>query len=239
MLPTKKTERKTDLRDLTIMIYGLPKIGKSTTCARLEGALFIPTEPGHNALEIFATPLVESWDQFLGICNDLATQKHQFKTIIVDMFDHLYELCAKWVCKKHNKEHEGDIGYGKGASMIRYEVKRVVTKLASLDSGLVLVSHVAEQENESRTGIVVRKSVPAFSSKVWGGKSAEAYHADFIGLVDAILFATIDKDKDGNLIRVVKSAPQQEYEAGDRSGMFKDNMLLSDLFINTTTKGGK
>jgi hypothetical protein len=239
MLPTKKTTKKTDLRDFTIMLYGLPKIGKSTACARIEDALFIPTEPGLNCLQVFAVPQIESWDHFLETAAEIASSKHPYKVIIIDVFDELYRHCADHICKKRGKEHEADIGYGKGSPMIRNEVKRVIAKLTGLSTGLILVSHSADQVTEDRTGKTLIKKVPSFSSKVYGNNAAEAYHADFTGMVDAILYATIDRDKDGNQIRVVRSAPSNKHEAGDRTGLFKDGMLLSDLFKNTTGGGKK
>jgi len=53
MLPTKKTPPKQDLAGLTVLVYGPSKIGKSTWCSQADGALFLATEPGLNALEVY------------------------------------------------------------------------------------------------------------------------------------------------------------------------------------------
>ena len=53
MLPTQKTKPKASLFDLTALVYGPSKIGKSTWCSNAEKALFLATEPGLNALEVF------------------------------------------------------------------------------------------------------------------------------------------------------------------------------------------
>jgi hypothetical protein len=236
MLPTERTKKKTDLRDFTIMVYGLPKIGKSTACARINDAIFIPTEPGHNSLEIFRTPQVESWKHFLEIAKELSTKKHEFKTIIIDLFDELYQHCANYFCEKKGVEHEGDIGFGKGISMIRMEVKRVISKLANLPTGLILVSHSSELQTETRTGAIKTRLRPSFSKCVWGKDASEAYHAEFVGMMDSLLFATMGVDSEGKTTRVIRSINTEGHEAGDRTGLFKDGMLLEDLF---KTKGGK
>jgi hypothetical protein len=50
MLPTAKTQAKPALADMTVLVYGQTKIGKSTFCSQADGALFLATEPGLNAL---------------------------------------------------------------------------------------------------------------------------------------------------------------------------------------------
>ncbi len=49
-------------------------------------------------------------------------------------------------------EHESDLGYGKGYALVNNEFHRVLTKLAHLPYGLVLISHAQEIEIETRTG---------------------------------------------------------------------------------------
>ena len=53
MLPITKSPPKHQLADLTVLLYGPSKIGKSTWCAQADGALFLATEPGLNALNVF------------------------------------------------------------------------------------------------------------------------------------------------------------------------------------------
>jgi len=97
MLPTTKTHPKQDLADLTVLIYGRSKIGKSTWCSQSEGALFLATEPGLNALDVFQVP-ISSWDDLLAACGDIAEGKHPFKTIIIDTVDNAYRMCSEYIC---------------------------------------------------------------------------------------------------------------------------------------------
>ena len=53
MLPTQKSPPKTTLTDLTVLIYGPSKIGKSTWCSQADGALFLATEAGLNNLDVY------------------------------------------------------------------------------------------------------------------------------------------------------------------------------------------
>ncbi len=71
MLPKSKTKRKETLNDLTALVYSPSKIGKSTWCSHAENALFLATEPGLNALEVFEAPIT-CWDDLLQACADPA-----------------------------------------------------------------------------------------------------------------------------------------------------------------------
>jgi len=46
MLPTAKTQPKPNLADLTVLVYGQTKIGKSTFCSQSDDALFLAPSPG-------------------------------------------------------------------------------------------------------------------------------------------------------------------------------------------------
>ena len=169
VLPEKTTPKKENLADLTVLVYGRSKIGKSNWCSHSEGALFLATEPGLNALDVYQVP-IQSWDQLLATGSEIAEGKHSFKTIIIDTIDNAYRMCAEHVCAKFKIEHESDLGYGKGWALINNEFHRVLTKLAFLPYGLFLVSHSVEREIETRTGKYTR-IVPTLPDKALIGDS--------------------------------------------------------------------
>ncbi len=121
MLPTAKTQPKPDLADLTVLVYGQTKIGKSTFCSQSDGALFLATEPGLNALDVYQVP-IQSWDDLLSACAEITEGKHPFRTIILDTIDNAYKFCTDYIVKKYKIEHESDLGYGQGyaSSSISY-----------------------------------------------------------------------------------------------------------------------
>jgi hypothetical protein len=215
MLPTQKTPKKTNLSDLTVLVYGQTKIGKSTWCSHAEGALFLATEPGLNHLEVFQIPIA-TWEQLLAACREIAEGKHPFKTIVVDTVDNAFRMCAEYVCAKNKIEHESDLGYGKGYAMIGNEFFRVLNKLALLPYGLFLVSHAMEKEMETRTGKVT-KIVPTLPDKA---------RKIVLGMADMVLYfdleATTGADGKPAIRRVIRTKPNSQYEAGDRTGRLPD-----------------
>lgn len=113
LLPTQKTPKKASLADITVLLYGKTKLGKTTMCSQAEGALFLATESGLNHLEVFQAPIA-TWDEMLAACAEIAAGQHRFKTVVVDTVDNACRMCAEHVCRKFRIKHESDLGYGKG-----------------------------------------------------------------------------------------------------------------------------
>ena len=210
-LPTTKTPPKPNLADLTVLTYGATKIGKSTWCSHAESALFLSTEPGLNSLEVFQIP-VRSWEELLTACGEIAEGNHGFKTVILDTVDNAYKMCAEHVCRKFKVEHESDLGFGKGYALTNNEFQRVLNKLAFMPCGLYLISHSQEIEIETRTGKYT-KTVPTLPEKA---------RKIVLGLVDMVLYCDIETTAgpDGKMVtrRVMRTKPNLNYEAGDRTG---------------------
>jgi len=219
MLPTKTTPQKQNLADLTVLVYGRSKIGKSTWCSHSDGALFLATEPGLNALDVYQVP-IRSWDELLAACSEIAEGKHPFKTVIIDTIDNAYRMCSDYICAKFKIEHESDLGYGKGWALINNELHRVLTKLAFLPYGLFLASHSVEKEIETRTGKFTR-IVPTLPDKA---------RKIVLGMVDLILYCDLDAvtDEEGETFyrRVMRTKPSPHYDAGDRTGRLPETIDL-------------
>jgi len=225
ILPTERTPPKNDLADLSALIYGPSKIGKSTWCSKSDGAVYLATEPGLNSLGVYQVP-IRSWAELLDACGELAGEDHPFKTVIVDTVDNAYRFCTEFICEKHKVEHEADLSYGKGYALIGNEFHRVLTKLAFLPHGLFLISHSHDKEIETRTGKRTR-TIPTLPDRA---------RKTVLGLVDLILFCDLDvtQDADGKPVtrRVMRTKPNPAYEAGDRTGRLPEVIDLNyDTFI--------
>ena len=195
ILPTTKTPPKPSLSDLTVLWYGPTKIGKSQTCAQADGAVFLATEPGLNALEVFQVPIL-SWEDLLAACAEIGEGKHPFKTVIIDTIDNAYKFCTDYILRKHKVEHESDLAYGKGYAIINNEFQRVLTKLAFLPYGLYLISHAREIEVDTRTGKHTR-IVPTLPEKA---------RKIVLGMVDMVLNCDLDVSVGADGEQIVRRA---------------------------------
>ena len=218
-LPTERTKPTTDLSANTLLVYGPPKVGKSTFASRFPGALFFECEPGLNQLEVYKIPTY-TWPDFLSACKLVAAGGHPFKTIVIDTCDNAFKFCSDHICAQNNIQYEGDLDHGKGWAFVKNEWHRVLTRLASLPLGLVLISHAQDKTVKTRTDEYV-KTQPSLPDRARGV---------VLGLVDMILYCdtVTRKGRDGQLVvdRVIRTKPNPAYEAGDRTGRLPEMLPL-------------
>lgn len=210
LLPTQKTPPKRSLQDLTILVYGKQKCGKSEFCAQAESTLFLATEAGLKSLEVYQVP-ISKWEELSEALAQISEGKHPFKTIAIDTVDNAYRMCSEYICAKHKIVHESDLAYGKGYALVNNEFHRVLTKLSLLPYGLLLVSHAQEVEIEGRTG-KYHKAVPTLP---------ETPRKIVLGMADVIVYCDVEaiKQDDGktSFKRVLRTKPSIYYDAGDRT----------------------
>jgi hypothetical protein len=209
MLPTAKSPPKADAARKFILIYGRPKIGKSTAASKIPDAIFIALDPGLDEILCFRVPadgVVRTWEELLGYVEEII-KSSQFKVIIIDTIDVAWQLCADAVCKKAGVEYytEGALGFGKGRAMIQAEFQRLILRVKAAGLGLVLISHAQEREEETGAGTRSR----------WYPSLPRKAGDEITGLVDAILFLDIDAANDQRVIRLRSSS---RYMAGCRGG---------------------
>jgi hypothetical protein len=210
-LPKAPTPRKNDLQNLTVLLHGGKKIGKSSLCASIPNAVFAATEPGLGHLEVHQVS-IQSWQDFLDFCNALVTEKHGFKTVVIDTVNNLYAFACRAVCVKHKVEYVGDFkAIGKGHVLANNMFYETMLKLANQPYGLWMIAHSAEKEIETRTEKYM-KTVPQLPDKAAG---------QLLGMADMILFADLHEEKNEKgksaFRRVLRTKPSKYYEAGDRS----------------------
>lgn len=158
LLPTTKSIPETDLSKYLIMIYGRQGIGKTTLATQFPDALCLMFEPGAKALSIYKKDIL-SWKTFIQIIDELYTEKHTYKTIVIDTYPQAYELCSQYVCEANDWEHPGDGGYGKGWDAVYTELAKQMNRLIS-KFGVILIAHADTKEVEQLDGSVKDQIAP-------------------------------------------------------------------------------
>jgi len=105
------------LRAPKIVIYGPPKVGKSTFAAQAPKAIGIITEEGLDNLDVDAFPKATKLDEVKSALRTLATEPHEYQSVFIDSLDWLEPLILQNVCEAHRVKNIEDIGYGKGYIM--------------------------------------------------------------------------------------------------------------------------
>lgn len=219
----QKTKVTTDIGAMNVLIYGPPKVGKTTLAAQIPNAFWLTTERGHNFVEI-REQQINKWEDVLEIGKALITQTHGIKTLVIDIADYFFKHCERYVMEKHKVEHPSDLAYGKGFSLVKDEFTRVVTRLNSVGCGMVFISHAKEKTQKTKTGewTVMGTSMPG---------TAESLIA---GMCDIILYCYLNENNKA----LMRTKPTKYILAGDRSKRLPELMPL-DYKLLTDFLSGK
>lgn len=229
-LPTERSAPSGSLLDKTVLIYGPPKIGKSTLANEFGDILFADTEGGLSELAVFSKS-VPDWQTFLEVCAAYA-ESDRFTGMSIDTLDMLSIYCSAYTNAKLGIVHESDLEWGKGWNVKRDEMVRALAKLAAIPGrGLILVSHSKQVEIKLRNRTIT-KSVPDLTG---------AARDVAIDMADLILFA--DHEGEGEEERrVLRTKPSAYWEAGERgkNPRLPETIDLSfDALAKAWEEGGK
>lgn len=206
LLPKEKSKKSTELSEQIMLIYGRPKIGKSTLCSCFPDALFIATEPGLRGLSVNKVN-VTSWETFIDVFTEIAKGEHNYKTIVIDTADKMLKLIRDYVVKGAGVNSIGDLGHGKGYTESREILSETIDRMASLPYGLIFVSHCVTEVVETKLDKYNRWTITV---------GAEKDNDILMNLMDIILFMD-SKIIGGEEVGVIHTKPSMNFDAGDKS----------------------
>ena len=130
-----------------IIVYGGPKIGKSTFAAGAPNAVFVQTEEGLDGLDVTRFPMAERLGDVYGALQSLATEEHDFETVVLDSLDWTEPLVWQHVARENQVGSIEEVGggFGKGYVEALKEGRHLLDGLASLRNergmGVVIIAH--------------------------------------------------------------------------------------------------
>lgn len=219
-LPTNTTAGKPLLSKIRFLLFGPPKIGKTTQVSGFPRTLFLTTEKGYEALKIFKTDII-CWEDFIDAVKLIVKGKHKFKTIAIDTVDILFGLCEDYICDKLKIDHPSDEEWGKGWKAVRKEFEHELQKLFMTDYGIIFISHTKNTELTVRGGGKITKIVSTLPNQA---RSVLLPKVSVIGYMDTLPVET----KSGKFVnkRVITFEPTDTIEAGDRTGLLPSELVV-------------
>ena len=155
LLDLKPHVVSTDLSGYITLIYGPPKIGKSTFGARMPKPLLLAFERGYNAIPGVIAQDITSWGEMKQVMRELKKPEVQenFKSIVVDTIDIAADFAQKYVCNQLGIENIGDGGWTtNGWAKYKKEFEDVFRTLAQLGYAIVFISHDKEKTIKPQNG---------------------------------------------------------------------------------------
>lgn len=231
-----------------IMMIGVEGVGKSTAGASMPNPVFICGEDGlvGNQFANVASFTPTNWKDVLAFCDELATTKTEFKSVVIDTLDWIEPLLYSATCEKYGKgkvAHIEDFGFGKGYLLAQSEARQLLVRLDRLnDAGfsILILAHSQIKNFQNPTGDNYDRYEPKVNQKIVGV---------FKEWCDAVLFAQFDMytAKDGGFgkakayggqNRIVQTTHSASWDAKNRFGL-PDVMALDMSAILDAIKQGQ
>lgn len=184
----------TDLTTYTSMLYGSPKVGKSTFYYELFGkrAIFGRTEKGSKAIPGLMGQDIANWSDFMKFKQQLKRKevKAMFDAVVLDTYDNLCIYLERFIKNKYEVDrlNEANGGWGEGQNEFTEHMMMALNEIESYGYTVHFISHITEKsETLPGTETEYTKYIPA--AKKRGMEVATK-------MVDNILFGylTIDPE---------------------------------------------
>lgn len=150
----KRSTPKKSFAELSKMIHGFIKTGKSTLAAQMKVGtkepLFIATEDGHHNLDV-SVEMIYNWDSFKLLVSKIEKNKEtvqkDFSCIVIDLASDLDRMCEEYACKSLNIKHISDAQWAKGYHTQSKEFQKEMSRLFAI-LPITFISHTKEKEVE-------------------------------------------------------------------------------------------
>lgn len=136
----KKVKRKAVSQNpKTMLLYGAPKVGKTTALSQLEDCLIIDTENGANMVDGYIET-VSNREELISLLQE-AKEGHEYKYAAIDTIDKIADWAEKAICEQENVTAIADLAFGKGFGMVREKVLNTVNILKEIFPHVIIIGH--------------------------------------------------------------------------------------------------
>ena len=194
-LPTTKLPAVTqDPKNL--IIYGVPKIGKTTILSHLENCLIIDIEDGSDYVEAMKVK-VGTLGELQAVCKAIVEAGKPYDFIALDTITSLEDFAKPLALREYQSSPQGGgytgdilhLPHGAGYGYLRNAVEKIINMVASVTTNLILVGHVKDKAlaaaAEATSGSTIELDLTGKLGRILAAKS------------DAIGF--VHRDEDSNL----------------------------------------
>lgn len=189
LLPTEKTKVVTqDPKNL--ILFGLPKCGKTSNLSQLPNNLIVDLEKGTKYVSGYVVE-AETITDLYKIAKELATTDHDFKFVTIDTVTALEDISCELACKRYKetvmgKNWEGSgsdilkLPNGSGYLYVRLAMQEIIGWFEKTGLNVILVGHVRDKNISDKNSEEFTTKMLDLSGKVSNILSAKS---DAIGFV--------------------------------------------------------
>lgn len=121
------------MKPINVLLFGVEGIGKSSFAANAPKPIFVGAEE-NDELDVAKFPRCDSFNDFISYLDALASEKHEYKTIVVDTIDSIETLLHKQILEtdKASSMAKARGGFGAAYTEAANNMVDVRRKLAKL-----------------------------------------------------------------------------------------------------------
>lgn len=148
-----------------IWLYGAPFSGKTWFANQFPNPLMLNTDGNIKFVDAPFIPIKDkvemngrltnrtfAWAIFKDVVSELEKKQNEFKTIVVDLTEDVYEACRLYMYDQLGITHESDDSY-RAWDKVRTEFLSVIRKVTNLDyENIILISHEDTSRDLTRKG---------------------------------------------------------------------------------------
>ena len=200
----KKVKRKiVSNNPKSLLLYGAPKVGKTSILSKLNDCLIIDTEQGANMVEGYIET-INNREELIKLL-EKAQKGHEYKYVALDTVDKIADWAEKAVCEAEGVTNVADLAFGKGFGMVREKVLNTIAALKGIFPYVIIIGH-----RKWAKSVVESKAIVEPESLDLTGKLKNMLMAD----CDAIGYVYRNED---NSKLMVSFKANEALEAGSRS----------------------
>ena len=130
-----------DLKGKYLLLYGAPKVGKTSFAVQAPRALICAFEMGTNALAGTRSLPMLKWTDFKKVISQLRKPqaKDMYDTIVIDTVSIAYNLCEKYICQRESVDSIRDVAWGQGWGMLKNEFQEAFREITMLGFGIIFI----------------------------------------------------------------------------------------------------
>lgn len=137
-------KKETTNRPPRILLYGTPKIGKSTFGSQAPNPIFFDLEDGLDGIDSVKKRMY-TFQEILDGIEFLATKEHGYETLVIDTLSQVQTMIYEAVCAENKVTHIEAIGYGKGYAFAVNKWQQLLEWLTALRNNknmmIILIAH--------------------------------------------------------------------------------------------------
>ena len=137
-----------DLGSYTSLIYGVPKIGKTSFAYKMFGqeALFLAFEQGYKTLGGIKVADITKWSDLGKLNKDLKkeTVKAKFKVLVIDTADIMDKLAKDYILSSNGIDDMSKLPFGKAYELKDNIMFNMIKSWQDMGYGIMFISHAKE-----------------------------------------------------------------------------------------------